>query len=162
MVIYFYSTHEEPYGCFSNFSRHGFELDGYWWITSEHYFQAQKFVETDRAWFDKIRESNSPKESAKMGRDRNHPLRSDWEHVKDEIMQRAVLRKFTTHENLRQILLGTGNEDLVENFPIDYYWGCGKDGSGKNKLGEILIAVREILHEPRTDTTRSKVPDLSP
>lgn len=43
MTIYFYSAREKPYGCFSNFSRHGFELDGQWWITSEHYFQAQKF-----------------------------------------------------------------------------------------------------------------------
>jgi predicted NAD-dependent protein-ADP-ribosyltransferase YbiA (DUF1768 family) len=33
----------------------------------------------------------------------------------------------------------------VENSPIDYYWGCGKDGSGKNKLGQILMEVREIL-----------------
>ncbi|HKC73877.1 MAG TPA: NADAR family protein, partial [Chloroflexota bacterium] len=43
MTIYFYSTREKPYGCFSNFSPHGFELDGVWWPTSEHYFQAQKF-----------------------------------------------------------------------------------------------------------------------
>jgi predicted NAD-dependent protein-ADP-ribosyltransferase YbiA (DUF1768 family) len=26
--IRFYSSREEPYGCFSNFSHHGFELDG--------------------------------------------------------------------------------------------------------------------------------------
>ncbi len=73
MTIYFYSTREKPYGCFSNFSRHGFELDGAWWATSEHYFQAQKFVDTDRAWFEKIREVKTPKEAAKMGRDRSHP-----------------------------------------------------------------------------------------
>ena len=45
MTIYFYSTRDE-YGCFSNFSQHGFELDGAWWTTSEHYFQAQKFAGT--------------------------------------------------------------------------------------------------------------------
>lgn len=39
MTIYFYSTREQPYGCFSNFSRHGFELDGAYYKTSEHYFQ---------------------------------------------------------------------------------------------------------------------------
>ena len=147
MTIYFYSTREHPYGCFSNFSQHGFELDRAWWATSEHYFQSQKFINTDRPWADKIREATTPKEAAKMGRDRSHPLRSDWQQVKDEIMQQAVLRKFKTHADIREILLATGNELIVENSPIDYYWGCGKDGSGKNRLGEILMAVREILRQ---------------
>ena len=150
MPIYFYSTREKPYGCFSNFSRHGFELDGCWWATSEHYFQAQKFVETNRPWFDKIREVKTPKDAAKMGRSREHPIRSDWEQVKDEIMKRGVLQKFETHADIREILLATGDELIVENAPRDYYWGCGKDGSGKNKLGEILMAVREILRQPLT------------
>ncbi len=87
------------------------------------------------------------KEAAKMGRDRKRPLRSDWEKVKDEIMKQGVLRKFQTHADIREILLATGDEELVENSPIDYYWGCGADGSGKNKLGIVLMAVREILHQ---------------
>ncbi|MEC4983481.1 MAG: NADAR family protein [Oscillatoria sp. PMC 1068.18] len=145
MTIYFYSSREQPYGCFSNFSRHGFELDGYWWITSEHYFQAQKFLNTDPAWFEKIRTAKTPKEAAQMGRSREHPLRDDWERVKDEIMHKAVRQKFTTHPELREILLATGDNLIVENAPGDYYWGCGKDGSGKNKLGEILMQVRQIL-----------------
>ncbi len=145
MTIYFYSTREEPYGCFSNFSRHGFELEGYWWQTSEHYFQAQKFVKTDPEWFNKIREVIKPKDAANMGRDRTHPLRQDWEQVKDEIMHHAVLCKFSTRSELREILLATGDDAIVENAPGDYYWGCGKDGSGKNKLGQILMEVREFL-----------------
>ena len=144
MTIYFYSTREQ-YGCFSNFSSHGFELDGAYWPTSEHYFQAQKFVGTPHA--DQIREVKSPKDAAKMGRDRKRPLRPDWNEVKDGIMRKAVLRKFETHKDIREILLATGDELIVENSPIDYYWGCGKDGSGKNRLGEILIEVREILRE---------------
>jgi hypothetical protein len=155
MAIYFYSDREQPYGCFSNFSRHGFELDGYWWPTSEHYFQAQKFVDTDRLWFDKIREVKMPKDAANMGREspadtlreRRHLLRQDWEEVKDEIMQQAVLQKFSTHADIREILLNTGDELLVENARNDYYWGCGADGSGNNKLGEILVIVREILRK---------------
>lgn len=82
-----------------------------------------------------------------MGRDRSHPLRTDWEQVKDEIMQQAVLQKFKTHGDICEILLATGDELIVENSPIDYYWGFGKDGSGKNRLGEILMAVREILRQ---------------
>jgi len=62
-------------------------------------------------------------------------------------MRKAVLRKFETHLEIREILLATGDEEIVENSPIDYYWGCGKDGSGKNMLGQILMEVREILRK---------------
>jgi ribA/ribD-fused uncharacterized protein len=149
MTIYFYSTREEPYGCFSNFSAHGFELDGVYWSTSEHYFQAQKFVGTPH--LEEIRLVKTPKDAAKMGRDRQRPLRQDWEQVKDDIMRKAVLCKFETHADIQKVLLSTGDEELVENSPIDYYWGCGKDGSGKNKLGIILVEVREILRQRMKD-----------
>ena len=143
MTIYFYSTRDE-YGCFSNFSPHGFELDGLYWPTSEHYFQAQKFVGTPHV--EQIRLVKTPKDAAKMGRERTRPLRQDWEQVKDDIMRQAVLSKFQTHTDIRDILLSTGNAEIVENSPIDFYWGCGVDSSGKNMLGKILMEVREILH----------------
>jgi hypothetical protein len=144
MTIYFYGTRTQ-YGCFSNFSRHGFELDGVWWPTSEHYFQAQKFAGTPHA--DQIREVKTPKDAARMGRDRSRPLRSDWERVKDDIMRKAVLHKFETHADIREVLLSTGDAPIVENAPGDYYWGCGADGSGKNMLRQILMEVREILRD---------------
>lgn len=143
MIIYFYVEREKPYGCFSNFSGHGFMLDELYWATSEHYFQAQKFVDTP--YLEKVRQIKTPKDAANMGRNRSLPLRADWEQVKDDVMQKAVLQKFSTHADIREILLATEDKVLVENSPIDYYWGCGKDGSGKNKLGQILMAVREIL-----------------
>ncbi|GBE94389.1 NADAR family protein [Nostoc cycadae] len=142
MTIYFYSTREQ-YGCFSNFSDHGFVLDDLYWYTSEHYFQAQKFVGTFH--LEQIRLVKTPKEAAKMGRERSRPLRQDWEQVKDDIMKKAVLCKFETHLDIQEILLNTGNTEIVENSPIDYYWGCGADGSGKNMLGIILMEVRGIL-----------------
>ena len=144
MTIYFYSTRDK-YGCFSNFSPYGFELDSVYWSTSEHYFQAQKFAGTPHA--DQIRQVKTPKDAARMGRERSRPLRPDWEQVKDDIMRKAVLRKFETHADIREILLSTGNELIVENAPGDYYWGCGADGSGKNRLGQILMEVREMLIE---------------
>lgn len=142
MTIYFYSSRED-YGCFSNFSSHGFELDNLYWHTSEHYFQAQKFIGTPH--LEAIRLVKTPKDAAKMGRERKRPLRVDWEIVKDDVMRKAVLAKFKTHTNIREILFSTGDEEIVENAPGDYYWGCGADGSGKNMLGKILMEVRVIL-----------------
>src|SRR5579859_7857274 len=85
-VIHFYSTRGE-HGCFSNFYRSPIQLDGKTWPTSEHYFQAQKFAGT--ALVGQIRRASSPSEAARLGRSREHPLRRDWESVKDEIMYRV-------------------------------------------------------------------------
>lgn len=143
MAIYFYSAKEQPYGCFSNFSPHGFELDGKYWATSEHYFQAKKFEGTPHE--EQIRLAPSPMVAARLGRSRQRPLRKDWEQVKDDVMRKAVLRKFETHKALRELLLATGDEEIIENAPSDYYWGCGANGTGLNMLGKILMQIRSIL-----------------
>jgi N-glycosidase YbiA len=143
MTIYFYGAKSQPYGCFSNFSPHGFVQDGVWWPTNEHYFQAQKFAGTPFA--DLIQRVSSPRDAANLGRRRSVPLRPDWEAVKDQVMLAGVLRKFETHADIRAVLLSTEEELLVENAPSDYYWGCGADGSGQNKLGQVLMTVRALL-----------------
>lgn len=142
MAIYFYKTIDE-YGCFSNFSKHGFELEGKYWMTSEHYFQAKKFIGSE--YEEKVRLASTPMEAANMGRDRSKPLRKDWEEVKDNIMRTAVLEKFKANSDAKKILLSTGDEEIVEKTTTDYYWGCGDDGTGKNMLGKILMEIREIL-----------------
>ncbi len=113
MTIYFYSAREEPYGAFSNFSRHSFKLDGLYWPTVEHYFQAQKFAGTP--YLEKVRRAATPKQAAEIGRDRSLPLRADWEAIKDDVMLQAVLQKFKTHQDLRSLLLSTGKEEIGEN-----------------------------------------------
>ncbi len=147
-AINFYSTSGE-YGCFSNFSRHAVFLKGKRWRTSEHYFQAQKFEGTEHE--EAVRMCNKPSEAANMGRSRKLPLRRDWESVKDEIMLEAVRAKFTQHEDLKQILLGTGEALLVEHTANDSYWGDAGDGSGKNMLGQILMRVRAELREAESE-----------
>jgi ribA/ribD-fused uncharacterized protein len=142
MTIRFYAT-RDAYGCFSNFSAHPFELDGLIWPTSEHYFQASKFEDAARR--EEIRAEVSPMVAARMGRSRNHPLRADWETVKDDVMRRAVLRKFETHPDIAEVLLGTGDEEIVEATTDDHYWGCGTSGTGRNMLGIILMEVRAAL-----------------
>jgi len=144
MSIKFYKLNDE-YGCFSNFSRNGFTLEGKYWITSEHYFQAKKFEGTD--FEEIIRLMDNPMDVAIKGRDRSLPLRKDWDKVKDNIMRKAVFEKFSQNEDIRHILLSTIDEELIECTTSDYYWGCGKNGTGKNMLGIILMEVRELLKE---------------
>jgi ribA/ribD-fused uncharacterized protein len=146
-VVNFYSVSEE-YGCFSNFSPHPIRRSGKTWPTSEHYFQAQKFVGTPDE--EEVRLAKSPMIAARMGRSRKCPLRADWESAKDRIMHEAVTAKFTQHADLREILLGTGDAKLVEHTENDSYWGDGGDGSGKNMLGRILMRVRDELRKSQS------------
>ncbi|MFE6050567.1 NADAR family protein [Kitasatospora sp. NPDC056446] len=143
MTIYFYGADEVPYGCFSNFSAHALELDGHLWPTSEHYYQAQKFTGTRHA--DLIRRARTPLRAAELGRDPARPLRRDWERVKDDVMRRAVAAKFRTHEDIRAVLLSTGEEEIVEDTTTDHYWGRGTTGKGRNMLGRILVRTRTRL-----------------
>jgi len=141
-TINFYSVNDS-YGEFSNFAPYPIQLDSKTWPTSEHYFQAQKFH--DVTVQEAIRNDPRPLKAAKTGRSREYPLRRDWESVKDSVMRKAVLAKFTQHMNLRSLLLSTGNAKLVEHTELDAYWADGGDGSGKNMLGRILMEVREEL-----------------
>lgn len=146
MTIYFYSQTEE-YSEFSNFAPYGVELEDEWWPTVEHYFQAQKFL--DEAYRLKIRRAFKPKDASNLGRTRKVQLRKDWETIKDEVMLTAVRKKFVTHPRPKKLLLSTGTKEIVENAPMDAYWGCGYDGQGLNKLGQILMTVRTELTQQR-------------
>lgn len=143
--IHFYAVGDE-YGQLSNFAPFSIKLRGKRWPTSEHYFQAMKFAGLDDE--DEIRAAKSPMIAARMGRSRSRPLRRDWEKVKDRVMYEAVLAKFSQHDELKALLLATGDAPLVEHTENDAYWGDGGDGSGKNMLGRILMRVRDELRTP--------------
>ena len=73
-------------------------------------------------------------------------------------MYKAVLAKFTQHENLKKQLLDTGDAQLVEHTKRDKYWADGGDGGdgsiGLNMLGKTLMRVRNELK--KTENTKKK------
>jgi ribA/ribD-fused uncharacterized protein len=147
-VIEFYAV-GDAYGEFSNFAPFPIFVRGKRWPTSEHFFQAQKFAGTPHE--EEVRRARKPRIAAEMGRDRKRPLRRDWESIKDGVMLEALRAKFTQHADLGAQLVSTGDARLVEHTENDAYWGDGGDGSGKNRLGQLLMRVREELragHKP--------------
>jgi ribA/ribD-fused uncharacterized protein len=123
-------------------------LEGTFWSTVEHYYQAQKFVGTENeGLIITIQNATTPMEAATIGRDRTLKLRCDWEQVKTQVMWQGVLTKFLTHTDIQKILLDTGDKLIVEDSPIDYYWGCGRDKTGQNQLGKILMKVRQEIRQ---------------
>ena len=108
--------------------------------TVEHFFQAAKTVNMDD--YNMIAAAETPGRAKRLGK--RVELREDWEQVKDDIMLEALHKKFADGF-LRDKLLATGDEELVEgNEWNDMYWGvCA--GVGKNKLGKMLMQIREEL-----------------
>jgi ribA/ribD-fused uncharacterized protein len=141
-IVKFYATNA-PYGAFSNFSRHPIDVDGRVWPTSEHYFQARKFI--DQSDIDAVHAAPTPFEAARIGRERHRSFRRDWEQIRDDVMLAALRAKFSQHEDLREILASTQGATLVEHTANDSYWADGGDGSGTNRLGTLLEQVRDEL-----------------
>lgn len=147
MTIFFYKV-QDPYGCFSNFSLHSIDLQGQTWPTSEHYYQAQKYQGTPhQALCEEIRQTSTPEAAAAIGRNPLYAEQDNWDVIKPEIMYAAVRVKFLTHPTIQAELLSTGDERIVENSPLDSYWGCGADGKGHNQLGKILMQVRQEIRQ---------------
>jgi ribA/ribD-fused uncharacterized protein len=84
-----------------------------------------------------------PSEAKKAGR--KVELCRDWENIKEEVMYKVVMAKFTQNIDLRNRLLLTGEMELIEeNDWGDKTWGT-VNGNGKNLLGKILMKVREEI-----------------
>lgn len=71
---------------------------------------------------------------------------------KEQLMYEIVRQKFLQNPGAQQVLLGTGNKELVYNTSNrslfrtnDTYWGNGYEGNGKNTLGRILAQLRNEL-----------------
>lgn len=137
--IHFYHS-DQPWGEFSNFSRHAIFINNKIWPTSEHFYQAQKFQGTEHEEI--IRRRLSPMAAKDYATKFRNDVRKDWESEKDSIMYQALKAKFTQHPELAELLISTGSRNLIEKSPSDSYWGIGKDGQGKNRLGQLLMQIR--------------------
>jgi N-glycosidase YbiA len=151
--IYFYKVNA-AYGCFSNFSPHSILMPssiadrsvGEYWPTVEHYYQAHKFHATKfEDLMAQIQAAPTPELAAQIGRNCEYQPHPDWDVCKCEIMYRAIWQKFSTHVDIQQVLLDTRDAEIIEDSPVDYFWGCGKDRTGANHLGRILMQVRAEL-----------------
>jgi len=143
-AILFYEEYR-PYGEFSNFASYAILLKGKLWPTTEHYYQAQKYL--DPALEEMIRLAPSPMSAKDLTRLPQYPPRADWNSVKDDVMRDALRAKFTQYPHLRQLLLATGDAPLAEHTPNDHYWADGGDGSGQNMLGRLLMELRAALRD---------------
>jgi len=85
-------------------------------------------------------------------------MRYPFVAVKTDVMHRALTAKFTQHEDLQKLLLSTGRATLVEHTVHDKCWGDGGDGSGQNRLGKLLVQVRNEISGEITPIPSMSIP----
>ena len=130
------------YRFLSNFAPSPIALNGNIAPTVEHGFQAAKAISEQAAR--RILAADSPAEAKRMGRELKH-CREDWDQVRLGFMLSLLAEKFGQNPDLRQRLIATHDEELVEgNNWGDTYWGVC-DGVGTNWLGRLLMVTRSLI-----------------
>lgn len=145
--IRFYRASEKPYGAFSNLYRRPIEFEGEVFATSEHAYQAGKARKPEvRKW---LLAAPSPALLAMAAHGLYYwDIAPGWSKTKFDRMREVLRAKFTQHADLKDLLLSTGEARLVESATVDNevnrLWG-EVNGSGRNKLGILLMEIREDL-----------------
>ena len=133
---------------FTNYFPVRLNLNGKVWPSAEHYFQAMKFPDNP-VYQETIRTAKTPAQAKALGTNESIPIRPDWTTYRDKVMLMTIREKFSDrHPELKEMLLSTGSAVLRDASPMDNYWGIGKKKLGQNKLGKILMQVRDELRAP--------------
>lgn len=148
--------------CLSQWWPCDFEVDGVRYASAEHFMMAEKArTFGDTASLAKILACATPAEAKKLGRQVTPFEPRRWDAVKLEAVVRGNVAKFSASPSLRDFLLGTGEQVLVEAAPRDVVWGIGLGASnpkskdptqwrGRNLLGFALMEARARLRAGAT------------
>jgi N-glycosidase YbiA len=135
--------YEGPYYMFSNFSSFAVNWKGKLWMTSEHAYQAAKFL--DPILQEKIWNTRSAYDSKILARSFDDKKREDWQEINLEIMEEIVRAKLEQHPYIQKKLIESGSKLLVETSPNDDFWGWGPNKDGQNHLGKIWMKLRDEM-----------------
>ncbi|KAK7007651.1 DUF1768-domain-containing protein [Favolaschia claudopus] len=143
--VSFHAKRKDKYHCFTNFSPHRILYDGKEYPTSEHLYQAFKYMDYRPDIAEAIRTVSKSRDMAfKYSMARIEHQDPNWERLCIAKMEIAIWHKFSQHPDIKQILLDTGDAELV-NTSKDEFWGMGKNKKGRNELGKTLERVRASL-----------------
>lgn len=135
----------DSYGSFSPLSPHAIVVRHVAYPSVQHFFLCEKYKGTDSEA--EIRAALTPWEVERCVRkaESSCPQRDNWDTTKMDVMLLGNYYKFKQNADAQALLLQTGSKSLVDHTPTDSFWGDGGDGTGKNLLGLMLMAVRKRL-----------------
>jgi ribA/ribD-fused uncharacterized protein len=137
--------YERDFYCFSNFSSFAVRWKGRLWPTSEHAYQASKFMKTAPALSRRIECAPSAHEAFKLAMANRGKHPADWDERKFDVMLDILRHKVRQHPYVAYKLKLTGRRTLVEDSFRDPVWGWGKNRKGRNMLGKLWMQVRAEL-----------------
>lgn len=137
--IYFFTVPFEP---LNNWSSHKVNIWGIDFPTSEHAFQWKKFSLVEPEIASKILSAGSPYMVFKIAKSNKNKQPKDWTERKVSIMEEILRVKLEQHEDVQDTLKRTGKREIIENSPVDNFWGIGPNKDGKNMLGNIWMKIR--------------------
>ena len=153
----FFHLPEEPYGYLSNWYLSSFELDGIHFSSCEQYIMYRKcMIFGDQASADAVLSTDDTETQQSIGKTAKGFIPAVWDGMKQPLLMRGLYAKFTQNEDLKQLLLETGDTYLVECAASDHIWACGRKltddrrfditkWNGQNLLGFALMEVRSAL-----------------
>lgn len=150
-------------GCLSQWWPAAFTVDGLAYPSAEHFMMAGKaLLFGDAETAARIREAPHPAAAKALGRQVRGFREERWAEHRFALVVTGNLAKFGQHRDLREFLLGTGDQVLVEASPRDRIWGIGLAAAderalspgrwrGLNLLGFALMEVRHRLRAQDRD-----------
>ena len=134
------------YRWLSNFHICRVWFEGLCYPSSENAFQAAKIYPEHRHPFLDCSAAQSKKLWKELPR--IDKLSEDWDVRKYTIMSSVLFSKFADNLDLRRKLLQTGGRYLEEtNHWGDTYWGVDIKRGGENRLGQLLMKIRDFWKE---------------
>lgn len=127
------------------------------WRSCQQYWLAQKFSDSNRQ--ESIHHSITLEEAQTLAAE--WTPRQDWDDVKDQYLQLATQAKFAENLHLQFLLAGTGDAELIYAAFNDPDWGTGPDGKGQNKLGKLLMELRQKFQEIQNNASQLQCPHTS-
>ncbi len=126
----------------SPFSAHEVGLNGVIYKTAEHAYQALRMKEPAQT---NIASASSPLEAWRRAQIAKEEGILDESIDKRALMEEIFRAKLAQHIDVRDILLETGDAELLKVYDTDYYWGTGADGTGENQMGKLWMKLRAEL-----------------
>lgn len=136
-----------PFDVFNNWSAHRIEIWDMRFPTVEHAFHYAKFYLNHPRIANEVLNSSSPWAAKRIADKHADKRRDDWFDVSIQIMTDLIRAKANQNEDVKKILLSTGNKIIIEHNPWNSFWGSGKDKKGQNHVGRILMKVRDELRD---------------
>ena len=141
-AVYFFTTAFHP---LDNFSAHAVRIWGKRFLTSEHAYQWKKISGSHPEIAEEIFNADSSDIVKNISMLHNNKVVPSWHEKKVQIMEEILRKKAEQHEDVREVLAKSGTRKIIENSPVDAFWGVGADGKGKNTIGKLWMKIRDEL-----------------